>query len=501
MPASTCAALPRFAGSMIFIEVAVAGKTFHIITLGCKVNQYESEALREAWLAAGHRELQTPAGADLVLINSCAITAKAVSDLRAAARRARKAAPGCELLITGCAAQALPGELEELPLDALIPQADKVKLLHWPGLNDLSQPDAVEDDAPEALPGNVAELIGAAPGRDFWSHDTPDEDLTGTPSAFPAFSIKDYARTRAVLKIHDGCSQHCTYCIVPQGRGPSVSRPWPETLAEASRLVKAGFKEIVLNGVNLRQYGLDLTPPENFWRLLRRLEAALAPEWGSDEARASGNFLRLRISSLEPGQLDAEALETLAASRLVALQLHLSLQSGSPAVLKRMGRGHYDPSLIAGWLQKLAGHWPMFGLGADFIAGFPGESDEQFEETLTLAAELPFTYAHVFPYSPRPGTAAARLPGQIPQDVKKDRAARLRRLIDAKKQKFLQAQLQLDRVWVALEEERGKGVNEFYSECLFAGEAPPPGKKLTPARPVALDGKTLLVEVLDLTGR
>lgn len=488
-------------------------KTFHIITLGCKVNQYESEALREAWLAAGHLEREKPDGADLVLINSCAITAKAVSDLRAMARRVRAAAPGCELLVTGCAAQALPGELEELPIDALVPQSDKLSLLRWLGGA------AAPQSAPEQdLDPTLAPLADAEPGidpavhftllnlahtgpdkhtdsaagemRDFWANAAPEEtplaESSPEKSSFPAFSISDYARSRAVLKIHDGCSQHCTYCIVPQGRGPSVSRPWPESVAETGRLIKAGFREIVVNGVNLRQYGADLSPQEDFWDLLTRLESAFAGEWAGR--------LRLRISSLEPGQLGEKALGVLSKSRLVAPQLHLSIQSGSPHILKRMGRGHYDPASLSGFLAELSKIWPMFGLGADFIAGFPGESEENFAETLALAEELPLTYAHVFPYSRRPGTAASKLPGQLPQEVKKERAARLRALVGAKKDAFLQRQLALPEVMVAPEDGRGQGVNEFYADCRFTDKNAASGKELIPARPVRVEKQVLLVQ-------
>lgn len=471
-------------------------KSFHIITLGCKVNQYESEALREAWLAAGLRELPSPEGADLVLLNSCAITAKAVSDLRAQARRVRRVAPAAEVLVTGCAAQALPDELKELPVDSLVPQSDKAGLLRR---------FALVENAPEA-PAEPAES---------W----PGQAAPEAPT-FPPFAISDYARTRAVLKIHDGCSQHCTYCIVPQGRGPSVSRPWPEVLAEAGRLVRAGFREIVLNGVNLRQYGADLPQPCDFWDLLLRLEAAFAPEFAASGVDASPS-LRFRISSLEPGQLGAKALRVLGQSRLTAPQLHLSLQSGSPAILKKMGRGHYDPAGLPAFLAELRQIWPHFGLGADFIAGFPGESEAEFAETLSLCEELPLTYAHVFPYSRRPGTAAARLPGQLPQEVKKERSARLRSIAALKKQAFLQDQLKLERVWVVPEEgKQGRGLNEFYSDCRFVppssttscsrtrctGSRPAPvppvaragqeERRLIAARPIGLEKDCLLVEHL-----
>jgi MiaB/RimO family radical SAM methylthiotransferase len=430
-------------------------ETFHIITLGCKVNQYESEALREAWLNAGRREAEGPEGADIVLIHSCAVTSRAVSDLRALVRRVRRLSPSCRLMVSGCAVRALPEEARKLGADVLLNRRKQEELLLSPCPSDALLP-----------------LAKGEPEIPVW----------------PAFSISSYARSRPVLKIHDGCSHNCTYCIVPKGRGPSVSRPWSGILAEAARLIQAGFREIILSGVNLRQYGGDLSSPEDLWSLLGRLESALAPEW-------SGGDLRFRLSSLEPSQLDGRALDFLARSRLLAPHLHLSLQSGSPWILRRMGRGHYDPDAVLDFLRRMEKIWPVFGLGADFIAGFPGESEERFAETLELAQSLPLTYAHVFPYSRRPGTPAGSFPGQIPPAVKKERASRLRRLLREKKAAFLERQLALPLLRVIPEEGgRGRGINEFYSVCRFTPPLPPAGRALLSVRPLRRDGDALLVE-------
>jgi MiaB/RimO family radical SAM methylthiotransferase len=462
-------------------------KSFHIITLGCKVNQYESEALRQAWLKAGHRELTSPLGADLILINSCAITSKAISDLRAVSRRARRLAPRGEILVTGCAAEAFPHELSPLPVDALVPQRKKTTLLRRLDADEPAN-DFRNHDDPEGVVHNSDD-------PEVVVHNHDDQEGAVQATAFPDFSISDYGRSRAVLKIHDGCSQHCTYCIVPSGRGPSVSRPWPAVLAEAGRLANAGFREIILNGVNLRQYGSDLPGKPDFWDLLTRLTDAFAPEWGGG-GQEERQALRFRISSLEPGQLNLKALDTLAKSRLVAPHLHLSLQSGSVSILRKMGRRHYNVRILPDFSDSLKQIWPKFALGADFIVGFPGETENDFTDTLELCAQLPLTYAHVFPYSRRPGTTAAKLPGQVSQEVKKERAARLRELISRKKQEFLQGQLQLDRVWVIPEEgKKGRGINEFYSACRFGGTDFPQGKNILPARPVAVEKETLLVQL------
>ena len=435
------------------MKVVSPGSVFAIITLGCKVNQYESHALREAWLAQGHREVADAALADLVCINSCAVTAKAVADVRAAVRRVHRASPNSRIVLTGCAAQVLQEELAALPgVSLLVPQQEKQTL--------------------NIFPTAALSVTAKSPSP-----------------AFPPFSVSGYDRSRAMLKIQDGCSHRCTYCIVPLTRGPSHSRQREETLAEARRLLAAGFRELSVNGVNLSQYGRDLSPPHDFWDLLAFLEQELTPEWAGTA--------RLRISSLEPGQLGAKALDILGNSRLIAPHLHLSLQSGSPEVLKRMGRGHYDPGMLEGFFQDLTRIWPLFGLGADLLTAFPGETEEQFGETLALCRVLPFSYAHVFPYSRRPGTPAADWTGQLAPGIKKQRAAVLRGCIADKKTAFLQRSLSLSQVLVVCEATGAAGVNEFYTDCLFssppADSAP---RSLIPAKPVAVEKDRLVVLAL-----
>ncbi len=426
---------------------------FHVATLGCKINQYESEAIAEAWRGRGLLEADSPGEADVILVNSCAVTGRAVSDLRATVRRLRQQNPGARLVVTGCAAQVLEAELAAMPeVDEVVPQACKADLL----------------DGPFGVHG---------------------EDRTGEPApAFQPFRIGSFGRARAVVKVQDGCSHRCTYCIVPLTRGPSVSRAPEDAIAEVRRLLAAGYRELVLSGVNLRQYGRDLPEPLAFWDLLARLEAELAPEWAG---RA-----RLRLSSVEPGQLDARALDVLGNSRLVAPHLHLSLQSGDEGVLKRMGRGHYNPAQVLDFLRQLRARWPRLGLGADLLTGFPGESAGQFETTYAFCRELPLTYAHVFPFSPRPGTAAADWPDALPKAERTSRAARLRGLAEAKKRAFRRELAALPRLTVLIENaETGAGTCEFYAPCVVAGPGLKPGG-LAAARPEGLEAGTLLCRVL-----
>jgi len=419
---------------------------FYVSTMGCKINQYESEALSEAWRARGLTEVASPEDAQVLLVNSCAVTSRAVGDLRALLRRLRKSNPGARIVVTGCAAQVLGPELASLPeVDEVVPQDRKADLLSSPF-------------------GHVVSFKGISPSPDV----SPVSGVA--PRPFPPFQIASFRRARAVVKVQDGCSQGCTYCIVPLTRGPSVSREPGEVLSEMRRLLEAGYRELVLSGVNLRQYGRDLAKPAppakqmDFWGLLSRVERELAPEWAG---RA-----RLRLSSLEPGQLGAKALDVLGASRLVAPHLHLSLQSGDPEVLRRMGRGHYRPERVLEFLSGLRGIWPRLGLGADLLTGFPGETAAQFENTCAFVRALPLTYAHVFPFSSRPGTPAAEWPDLLPKDERTVRAARLRGLAEAKRRAFNRELAALPRLLVLVEHgsvqkggQKG-GVCEFYAPCV-----------------------------------
>ncbi|BBD07156.1 MiaB/RimO family radical SAM methylthiotransferase [Desulfovibrio ferrophilus] len=435
---------------------------FHIYTLGCKINQYESQSIREAWTTRGCVEASDPANADVIVVNSCAVTAKAVADLRAAVRRFGRQNPNAEVVITGCAAQVLAEELSEaFPDTAIIPQSEKETLLTRPLPMASVQPD------------HTSQADGSA---QITSAPTSDHD-SGCPS-FPEFSIKGSNRVRAVVKVQDGCTHRCTYCIIPSTRGKAVSRAPEAAVAEVHRLFEAGWREVTLSGINLRQFGRDLTPAMDFWDLLQIMDAELAPQWAG---RA-----RLRISSVDPGQLGTKALEVLGASQLICPQLHLSLQSLAPAVLRRMGRGHYGPEDIVDFTTQLGSVWPVFGLGADLLVGFPGETDEDFEITRQYCEKLPLSYAHVFPYSRRPGTPAANYPDQIPHAVKKQRAKILRDMMATKKAAFMQRLTTLDRLDVVVEGgDPAHGICEYYADCRFTdGTNPAPGG-LTAASPVS----------------
>lgn len=437
--------------------------TFHILTFGCKVNQYESQAIREAWRAQGGGETPKPEAADVVLINSCAVTSRGERDARNAVYRVRRAAPRARLILAGCAARLFaafrprPGAVWAIP-DLCLGNELKPRLLAGPW-------DVLEDGAEAPV--------------------------------WPPYRISAFRRARAVLKVQDGCVHRCTYCIVPQTRGAPRSRSPEETLVEARALLAAGHAELMISGINLGQYGRDRPEYGDFWQLLRFLDAGLAPDFAG---RA-----RLRVSSLEPSQLDARGLETLASCHMVCPHLHISLQHASPAVLRRMGRGHYSAADLENALGRMAAFWPRTGLGADLLVGFPGETEEDFRILLETLERLPLSYAHVFPYSRRPGTAAADFAGQLPLALRQERAARARAVVERRRQRFWEGQLRLSRMLVAPDAAEGgggifpKGVNEYYVPCFFAAPPPEHGagpRGLVAARPVGVEARGLLVEPL-----
>ena len=500
---------------------------FYLVTFGCKVNQYETQSLREAWLAQGGVECSAPAEADVVCVNSCAITSKGERDARNAVFRLRREAPSSRLILTGCAARLFadykprPGAIWAAP-DLLVPQEEKSRLLHGPWA-DIDGEGVIQSAGMLGATAPAATVAVASPAQ---------AEAKASKQAFPPFQISAFKRARPVLKVQDGCAHRCTYCIVPSTRGKPRSRPVDDIVSEARRLLQAGHTEIMVSGINLGQYGRGADTGD-FWSLLRTLDAALAPEF-ADQAR-------LRVSSLEPGQLDQEGLDALMACRMLCPHLHISLQHGSQAVLKRMGRGHYTPAMLEHAVSALSSHWPVMGLGADIIAGFPGETEDDMRQLLELIDRLPMSYAHVFPYSRRPGTAADRFDGQIAQSLKLERAARLREAVARKQQAFLAEQLKLPRILVAADNPQAfaepapaeaaaqaglagaapadvtganapeaaaklkkntiKGVNEYYAACAIRlpaqGKRPGADAGLLPARPVGLTEKGLVVEQIE----
>jgi threonylcarbamoyladenosine tRNA methylthiotransferase MtaB len=337
-----------------------------VITFGCRLNAFESEVIRRAVTAAGLK------GA--VIVNTCAVTAEAERQACQAIRRARRRHPDANIIVTGCAADISPERYAALPeVDHVLDNRAKLRpqsYLHGAA-------------APADLVETAAHLVDGFEGK-----------------------------SRAYLQVQHGCDHRCTFCIIPYARGASRSVPMGIVADQARRLVAGGYREIVVTGVDLTAYGADLPGKPALGDLVRRL------------LRLVPGLQRLRLSSLDPVEIDAALWRCLAEEERLMPHLHLSLQAGDDLILKRMRRRHSRADAIA-TARRARGLRPEMALGADLIAGFPTETEEMFRRSLELIAECGLAFVHVFPYSLRPGTPAARMP-QVPDAVVKERAARLR---------------------------------------------------------------------------
>ncbi len=474
---------------------------FSILTFGCKVNQYESQSLRESWLSSGGTEQEllfpsqeaenltknleisekTPLIPHLVFFNSCAVTAQAVADVRQSIMRVRKHYPAAIIMLSGCAT-AVPSLNDELgkalaEIDHFIPQKHKEDLLNNPQQFLFDS----EKKGQENTPQNALKNTGEIAEERIIDKKIPIENNT-----FPAFSITRYQRARPVIKVQDGCTQACTYCIVPIARGKSRSRPFKDVYEEAQRLLHSGAREIMLSGINLRQYHNKKDGLPSFWDLLHSLDEALAPEW---QGKA-----RLRLSSLDPAQINQQAIDCLTSSKLVCPHLHLSLQSGSEKVLARMGRSHYNPQEIPEILYKFNQIWPLMGLGLDMLMGFAGEDEKALEESLALIEKLPISYAHVFAYSERPNTAAAIFTDHLQKNTRQEHARIMREAVAKKQEAFLKKILQCKELIIAPDgQNTKKGVSEHYITCILNNDHFK-NKELQKTQPTSTQKKGLVVQ-------
>jgi threonylcarbamoyladenosine tRNA methylthiotransferase MtaB len=350
-------------------------------TFGCRANHYDTEAVRAMLDASGHSIVSTAAEADVAVFNSCAVTTDAEAELRKAVRAAAKARPELRSVVMGCAAA----------LDADRPTALSAR----------------------ALP-TVSHVVG---GADL----TAIADALELPAAAARVIAREQTGTRALLRVQDGCDEHCTFCATTMARGANRSRAGHDLVAEAAALAER-HAEIVITGIHIGTYGADID--SSLGVLMQRLAREI-PD------------VRFRLSSIEATELDEPLIELMASSpeRLVP-HVHAPLQSGSDALLKRMGRNWYTSATYSLAVERLAARVPVLGLGADVITGFPGETARDHAATVALVERLPFTYLHVFPYSLRPGTAAERLPDRVTPRVAQKRAAELREIASRKAGEF-----------------------------------------------------------------
>ncbi len=398
------------------VEVAPGG--VDIVTFGCRLNAYESEVIRARAAEDGLE--------NAVVFNTCAVTGEAVRQARQAIRKARRERPDARLIVTGCAAQIDPAAFAGMAeVDLVLGNAEKAQAGAYLNLA----------DAPRVRVNDIMSV-----------RETAGHLVDG---------LKD--RARAYVEVQNGCDHRCTFCIIPFGRGNSRSAPAGEVVEQVRRLTAEGYREVVLTGVDITSWGSDLPGAPTLGQLVARI-LKLCP-----------GLPRLRLSSIDAAEIDPDLMRCLAEEPRLMPYLHLSLQAGDDMILKRMKRRHSRADALA-LIAGVRAVRPDTAFGADFIAGFPTETDAMFDQTLALVEEAGLAFLHVFPFSPRPGTPAARMP-QLPGAVVKARAARLRAAGDAALARHLASQV--GRTLSGLVERGGVARAEDFTEVGFDGDAAP----------------------------
>jgi threonylcarbamoyladenosine tRNA methylthiotransferase MtaB len=410
--------------------------TVEILTFGCRLNTYESEVMRGLVQASGHAATPT----NTIIVNTCAVTAEAERQARQAIRRAHRENPHATIVVTGCAAQINPQSWAALPgVARILGNEDKLKPESW---------------LPHA-PSAVSDIMAA--------------------KETAAHLVTEFAgRARAFVQVQQGCDHRCTFCVIPYGRGPNRSVPIGAIADQVRALVATGYREVVLTGVDIASYGPDLPGRPTLGQMARRLLAAVP------------DLPRLRLSSLDPAAIDDDLWRLIETEPRLMPHLHLSMQAGSDLILKRMKRRHLRQQALD-IIARARALRPGIGIGADLIAGFPTETDDLFAETLAFVREAAIPFVHVFPYSERPGTPAARMPA-VPVPVRRERAARLREAGAQAARAYLAAQV--GRTLSVLAETETGGHSEHFAPVKVAAT---PGQLLR-ARVTAANDDHLLAE-------
>ncbi|MDX1483849.1 MAG: tRNA (N(6)-L-threonylcarbamoyladenosine(37)-C(2))-methylthiotransferase MtaB [Alphaproteobacteria bacterium] len=405
------------AGSTARRAPRTAGPAPKIVSFGCRLNAFEAEVMRAHAESAGLE--------DAVIVNTCAVTRESERQSRQAIRRARREAPEAKIIVTGCAAQIDPGAFAAMAeVDHVIGNAEK-------------------------LAAETFKALGAGGPR------LKVSDIMEVRETAPHLVEGFEGRARAFVEVQQGCDHRCTFCIIPFGRGNSRSAPIGEVVRQADHLVSAGYREIVLTGVDLTGYGADLPGRPRLGDMVRRL-LDLVP-----------GLERLRLSSLDVAEVDDALFDLITGEARIMPHLHLSLQAGDDIILKRMKRRHSRAQAVE-FCRAVQAARPGIVFGADLIAGFPTESDEMFESTLALIDDARLTWLHVFPFSARPGTPAARMPA-VPGPVVKARAKRLREAGEAARDRFLESCI--GGLETALIEQPGVGRSDRYAHIDLEGAA------------------------------
>jgi threonylcarbamoyladenosine tRNA methylthiotransferase MtaB len=416
---------------------------FLVKTFGCRASQADGAALEADLAAQGLGRAETVSGADLVVLNSCTVTAAADDELRQTVRRMHRENPAARILVTGCYAQRAPEEIAALGGVWMVAgNSHKARIGEWAGA-------FVEDGVPyhgQIDPGQIdlgqIHVSDIFEQRDFLSNPVEDA-LSG--------------RTRPNLKIQDGCNNRCSFCIIPFVRGRSRSAPADQAIEQVGRLARK-YKEVTLSGVNLGRWGRDLAGSMRLADLVRRILHETEVE-------------RLRLSSVEPMDWSDDLLALMASTPRIARHVHAPLQSGSDRVLRRMHR-KYRPRHYADRILRARALMPDCAVGADVMTGFPGETEEEFDESRAFIEALPFTYLHVFTYSERPGTPAAESASQVPMEIRKQRTHILRDLSARKNREFRRAAIGRTLSAVVLEDGRA-ALSGNYLKISLASERPP----------------------------
>jgi len=391
-----------------------------IITFGCRLNAYESEVIRQHLDASGQQ--------NTVVVNSCAVTAEAERQLRQSLRKLRRERPEAKIILTGCAAQIHPDEYAAMEeVDLVLGNEEKMQARSYQSLDfgtGLEEKTRVNDIM--SVKETALHLVDGLEGK-----------------------------SRAFIQVQNGCNHRCTFCIIPYGRGNSRSVPIGEIVTQVRELVAQGYKEVVITGVDISDYGKDLPGAPTLGQMLRRL-LALVPQ-----------LPRLRLSSIDAVEVDDDLLHLIEDEPRLMPHMHLSLQAGDDMILKRMKRRHLRADILH-FCEEVRRRRPDVVFGADIIAGFPTETDEMFANTLNIIAECELAYLHVFPYSPRPGTPAAKMP-PVSKAVRKARAAQLRAAGEEQFNRFLHAQT--GREIDVLVEKDGTGRSEHFAPVSMPFEA------------------------------
>jgi len=450
--------------------------TYHSIHFGCRANQADTAAVerdlcRRGFQAAGH-----PDEADVVVVNSCTVTASADSELRQTVRRIHRENPNARILVTGCYAQRRPEELAAMAgVEWVVGNSHKSEIA--PLVSDSCSSNDRQSSAKSFVPlrslrsseslsmdSDLRRLGSIVPSADVAPQSCVPTVLVGDIAAqrqfvaAPFFGGTVEDRTRPNLKIQDGCNNRCSFCIIPSVRGLSRSLPVADVLAQIRGLVAASYREVVLSGVNLGQYGRDLAGKTRFVQLLHTILDETAVE-------------RLRLSSVEPMDFTDRLLDLMASTPRIARHVHAPLQSGSDRILRRMHRKYraaqYRERMLAAYERM-----PDAAFGADVMVGFPGETNEDFEATRRLIEELPFTYLHVFPFSRRPGTPADRMKAQVNGVVSRERSRILRQLAAEKNLRFRERHLGRTLRLLTLSETASNGtlaLSDNYIKVIISG--------------------------------